>query len=242
MSNALDPVVTMDEDTFYKYLSMTTSAGLHCRLPAIVNSYDRDNNIVVVRPAIKIANYDGTYKSFPLFKMPVQRYGGGNYHVSVALEAGDTGDIVFFDRDISRFLKTLLESEPATMRLHAFEDCEFQPKNRKALESGSEGFLITNDDGNLLINLLSDKIIIKNSTTILTVNENNVNINTNFEVLQNSTFTGAVAIGGGLSVSGGSGADVNGTLRANELKADNGATGSFNYVTVKNGIVTGGHN
>lgn len=229
-----------NRDEFISYLMMTASMGLRCRLPAIVQSYDRGKNKAIIKIGVKIANFDGTFQSFPLFEVNVHRYGGGNFHISTDLKNGDTGDIIFYDKDISGFLNTLQESEPPTLRSHALEDCEFYPINRAAKESRTQGLLITHDNGQIFVNVLNDKILIKNGATSLTVLSDNVTITPDFNVGGNSVFAGSVTIGGGMNVSGGNGANVNGSLTADTLNARNGATGTFNYVSVVNGIVTGG--
>ena len=240
MANAQDPLLSVSMTDFIEYLKHSTIADTHCRLPAIVKYYDRPKNTIIVLPAIKIANLDGTYMSFPEMSMPVHRYGGGGYHISVDISEGDTGDIIFYDRDISNFLELLKETEPATRRVHALEDCEFYPINRIAPESGS-GVLITTDSGDVFVNVLRDKVVVTNQSTSLTVNSDNVTITTPVvNVSDHAIFGGDVSVRGGITSEGNM--YSSGNLSANSITTRNGATGTFHIVEVVDGIVTGGSN
>lgn len=98
------------------------------QLPAKVISYDRIKNVAKVQPLIKVILTSGKVKSRAMIAaVPVLALGGGGFCVTFPLKAGDTGWIEASDRDISLFVKSLVESIPNTYRTHDFSDSRFIP-------------------------------------------------------------------------------------------------------------------
>lgn len=219
----VSPLEVSNETFALKSLLKQSAIDLNVCLPAIVVSYNREQNSVVVQPAIKYILNDNTTESRPQLTMPVKRYGGGGYFISTPLQEGDTGWIHFSDRDISLFLETLKESNPNTRRIHSIEDSYFEPDNMSVSDTSS-GFTISTTDNQKQITITESGISIQNSSINLTVTGENV------------TITGDVSITGNFSVTG--------TLTTTgAITAGNGASGAFasvdgKTVTVTSGIIT----
>lgn len=176
MANAIDPLNCTNEEFYLLSVLNDNNQKLRVRLPAVVQSYDRDKNTVIVKCGVKIPVNDGKFVELSPFEVKVHRWGGGGYHISFPLKEGDTGDIVFYDRDIQTFLESLQTSEPETTRNHAFEDAEFIPIDREATESGTEGLYLCSDDGTRTINITEQDIVITNSESSLTLTADSYNI------------------------------------------------------------------
>lgn len=182
-----DPLLEVNENSLKEYLSMVTSLNLKVRFPGIVMSYDREKNMAVVKIAIKFCNSSKEFSEYPTLEVPVHRYGGGGYHISCDLQEGDSGDIVFYDRDMTKFWDTLVLSETVTTRSHSLEDAEFFPIDRKVKETEAKGLLLTKDDNTILINLTEDTALIQNNTTTIEMKADTINMKTNTTSIESPT-------------------------------------------------------
>lgn len=102
--------------------------GVDVMLPARVVTYDRVRNVATVQPIITLLTTNG--EAVPranIAQVPVLALGGGGFVMNFPLKAGDLGWIEASDRDISIFIQSLQESQPATVRMHSFEDARFIP-------------------------------------------------------------------------------------------------------------------
>lgn len=163
-------------------------------IPAVVVSYDRTNNVAVVKPAINTILTDGTPQERDTIKLPVHILGGGGLVVSVPLSSGDTGWIIAGDRDISLFKQSLGVSNPNTYRTHKFSFGFFIPDKIKGVSISSEdssALTIQTLDGTTKISIESGKINIVSSAS-LTINAPNVNITGNAEITGDLTVTGTI--------------------------------------------------
>lgn len=95
-------------------------------LPAIVESYDRAKNRAVITPAITMQTTNDEQIQLPsITDVPVVVNGGGGYCASFPLAKGDTGWIIFNDKDISLFKQNETISSANTLRKHNLADCVF---------------------------------------------------------------------------------------------------------------------
>lgn len=102
--------------------------ALRVALPAVVQSYDRAANRVTVTPAVTSLSGSGQTLTLPqLADIPVCTAGGGGFGASFPLQAGDTGWLLFCDRDISLFKASRVISPANTNRLHNLADAVFYP-------------------------------------------------------------------------------------------------------------------
>lgn len=162
-------------------------------LPAIVESFDRENNTATIRPLIQWVDVnDETHTRHSFAKINVLSLGGGGFHISFPIKAGDLGWILASDRDISLFKQSLKESKPNTGRLHKFEDGWFIPDVLRQ-------YSIAEEDSNALV------IQSTNSATRISISNGIVNITAPTSVkvdTPDATFTGNVRVNGDVNVDG----------------------------------------
>jgi len=209
----------------------------------IIQSFDAAKQTATIKVAIKVVRDvkpDGTktLTEHPLLlKVPVMMLFGGNSFLSMPIVAGDTCILLFNDRDIDNWLVNGGSQIPNSRRTHDISDAiaivglrDFQHSITDYLTGG----IRLQFAGNSKIDLTNNAI---NSLAALFTHTGNVKV------------VGDVRIEGGLTVTGtvtgisGGGFDVNTDITqatGKVLKAGNGATGTFNIVTVADGIVTGG--
>jgi len=185
-------------------------------IPATIVSFDRTKNVAVVQPLIQWVDVNnGLHNRSPMAGINVLSLGGGGFHISFPLIAGDLGWILAADRDISLFKQSLAESQPNTGRLHKFEDGWFIPDVFRQYTvnaaADSSSMLIESLDGttcieigNGIVNVVAptgvkvttptatftqDVVVQRN----LTVN-NNATVNQNLSVQNNATVSQALTV------------------------------------------------
>ena len=162
-------------------------------LPAIVESFDRVTNTAVVKPLIQWVDVNNeTHSRHSITKINVLSLGGGGFHISFPIRAGDLGWIIAADRDLSLFKQSLKESKPNTGRLHTFEDGWFVPDVFRQYSIAEE------DSNSLVIQALdsSTRIAISNGTVNITA-PTSVKVDTPI-----ANFTGNVHVSGDVNVDG----------------------------------------
>lgn len=164
-------------------------------LPAAVVSYDRASNRAVLQPLVMLGTTDGGKVSRArLANVPVFRFGGGGFFISVPLQPGDFGWVKASDRDISLVMQRGgLEDWPNTKRLHSFSDAMFFPDKLK-------GWLIGGKNADALVIQSLD------GSTCIAVDNGRVEIDSSVDVKINApttTVTGDLVLQGNLSTSGG---------------------------------------
>lgn len=191
-------------------------------LPAIVQSFDRANNVATIQPLIQWVDVnDGLHSRHPLARINVLSLGGGGFHISFPLAPGDLGWILASDRDISLFKQSLAESQPNTGRLHKFEDGWFVPDvfKKYAINSAdSAAMVIQSVDG----------------ATRIAINENSINITATSAVnvtAPQTTFNGNVTITQNLTVQQSATIDQNLTVQQSGTINHNLSVGDSATVT-----------
>ena len=97
-------------------------------IPASVVSFDRTKNIATVQPMVMLVDSQNqTRLRNQVAEVPVISLGGGGFHISFPLKAGDLGWILAADRDISLFMQNLSAAKPNTNRKNQFADSWFIP-------------------------------------------------------------------------------------------------------------------
>ena len=127
-------------------------------LPAIVVSFDKESNRVVVQPLIKILRTDGKTVSRGTLTIPVFSFGTKKMSLRFNLVAGDLGWIEANDRDISLFLQSLNEQPPNTLRQHEFSDAIFYPDAMRGMDFTADA-IMSNEAGTVKTEWFSDKIV-----------------------------------------------------------------------------------
>ena len=200
----------------------------------IIQEFNPSNQTATIRIAISSIKEilpDGTriIQEVPLLmQCPVVTMFGGTSFINLPIQAGDSCIVFFNDRQIDAWMETGEVQPPQTVRSHDFSDAIALVGIRNYQESISrflaDGIRIS-FAGNSEIDLTDDLI---NSTAGLFVHNGNMKIV------------------GSLTVEGNAGVDamtINSDITqatGKILKAGNGATGTFNIVTVQDGIVVSG--
>lgn len=153
-------------------LTKNIKKGLFCASPAIVESFDRAKQQATVRPALmaKKSNGESIAQDF-IYNVPVRFGGGGGFAANLPLAKGDTGWLIFCDRDISAFKATRQVMPCNTNRMHAQEDAFFLPDAMHTVNVSSEDSgkaVFQTIDGSNKITMGSDDITIKTTSLNIT--------------------------------------------------------------------------
>ncbi len=138
---------------------------LNVCLPANVIKYNSSNNTVDIQPSIQVVLTDNKFMDMPqIFDVPVLELGGKGLSVKIPLQAGDTGIVIFCDRDISLFKQEKKNTQPNTLRKHDLADGIFIPM--KFGNSGSSNISIQNTDGSVKFEITSSGINVKGNIVV----------------------------------------------------------------------------
>lgn len=148
-------------------------------LPATVVSYNAATNRAVVRPlSVMVDSAGRQIEREPIGDIPVYRYGGGGFVVTLPVQPGDFGWLKASDRDITHNLTaTGTQARPQTGRTHSFSDGMFYPDTAANVPgaSGSEMSMRSISGGSKLdigssnIGLDSSNIGLASSTMTATI-------------------------------------------------------------------------
>lgn len=245
----------------YEAIERKVKMSLNCVQVGVVQSFDAENQLATIKIAMKqvtnISN-DGTrsIREYPLLlECPTFILSGGNGFLTMPISQGDNCLVLFNDRDIDTWMNNGDGGVPTTARFHDLSDgfclVGVRPLT-DSLASYLESGIRLSNNGNSVIDLLNNLI---ETTAALFLHNGDHEVTGNSAVGGNQEVTGDSEVGGNLLVNGGMtvlGA-VEGTgsgtltidadiiqVSGREIHAGNGATGTFESVTVVDGIVTGG--
>lgn len=178
---AFNPAIAQTAAGKQEHILRALKMGLYVAAPAFVESYDRTLMRATIRPAFMAKKSNGeSVAQDLLYQVPVRFGGGGGYAANLPLEKGDSGWIIFCDRDISNFKSARSVLPCNTNRMHAQEDSFFLPDAMQTAQIAGE------DAGRAVFQTLAGdnkisvgKTDIKVTTTKLTVNASqSVELNT----------------------------------------------------------------
>ncbi|MBR2504825.1 MAG: hypothetical protein IKB61_02670 [Elusimicrobiaceae bacterium] len=173
--------------------------GLFCAAPAIVESFDRTKQRATIRPALmaKKSNGESIAQDF-IYNVPVRFGGGGGFAVNLPLAKGDTGWLIFCDRDISAFKSTRQVMPCNTNRMHAPEDAFFLPDAMQSAQVSAE------DSGKAVFQTLDGSNKIAIGTDDITIKTKNLNITADSVSFTSPviTTTGAITATGDVIAAG----------------------------------------
>ena len=211
---------------------------------------------------------DGTriLQEYPLLlECPVFFLFGGADFISLPIEPNDPCIVLFNDREIDQWLNHGAGQYPVSIRTHDLSDAialvGIRPLTNSVVGYLANGIRLSHGNGNATLDLKTN--LIETVATLL-LHHGNMQVTGNALIQGNATVNGNAQVDGNELVQGGltvlgqtkgnggtftvndnlsltsgktlSAPTVNGTV----VTAGNGATGTFNIVTVLNGIVTGG--
>lgn len=164
--NNTDLNLSQSLDGILKMVKKSIFIELNVCLPATVVSYNSADNTVDLQPAIQSVLKDNSFVSLPqIFDVPVLELGGKGLSVKIPLQAGDTGIVIFCDRDITLFKQEKKNTQPNTLRKHDLSDGIFIPM--KFGNSGaSNNISIESADGNTKFEITSSGINVKGNITV----------------------------------------------------------------------------
>lgn len=152
-------------DALMQILKDDIFINLNVCLPATVKKYNSSNNTADLQPSIQAVMSDNTFVDLPLLlKVPVLELGGKGLSVKIPLQEGDTGIVIFCDRDITLFKQEKKNTQPNTLRQHDLSDGIFIPM--RFGNSGSSNISIESADGNTKLEITSSGINVKGNITV----------------------------------------------------------------------------
>lgn len=189
-------------------------------LPATVVSYNAATNRAVVKPlSVMVDSAGKQIEREPIGDIPVYRYGGGGFVVTLPVQPGDFGWLKASDRDITHNLTaTGTQARPQTGRTHSFSDGMFYPDTAANVPgaSGSEMSMRSISGGSKL-DIGSSNIGLTSSTMAATI--------------PTTTWDGDITMFGSSGISLGGGASAGGTtILPGGIQI--GGTGAGNSVVV----------
>lgn len=157
---------TQSLDGILKMLKRNIFIELNVCIPAIVKAYNSADNTVDLQPAIQAVLKDNSFLTLPqIFDIPVLELGGKGLSVKIPLEAGDTGIVIFCDRDITLFKQEKKNTQPNTLRKHDLSDGIFIPM-RFGNSGATDNISIESADGNTKFEITSSGINVKGNIVV----------------------------------------------------------------------------
>lgn len=187
-----------------EFISAYFRENIDGQIPAQVVSYDSASNRAVIKPLVMMMTTDNKKVGrATVANIPVFRYGGGGFFISLPVKAGDFGWLRASDRDISLVMQRGGKEDVAnTKRLHSFSDAIFFPDMLTGWSLVDDsGLCLQSLDGSTHIVLKDGKIDIKTEET--EVESPTVKIKGNVIIDGNlSTLGGSVSMAGNLDITG----------------------------------------
>jgi hypothetical protein len=227
-----------------KRTMIQTMRQLRVSMPCEVVRYNSKRQMVdvrIVQPEIDLA---GNNIPMPVItNIPVSFVRCGNSHITHPINKGDTGFIVFADRDISSWVETNNTSVVDSARTHSMQDSYFVPGivgggnnanpndveikyNNTTIHLRKNGDVDINTPSKVNVN--ASNVIINSETT----NNGNVQINGNLTVSQMLTTGGFTSLG----TSGGGTAQFTGSINVtDDVIASNVSLNSHLHSGVQSG-------
>ncbi len=169
---------------------------LEVQIPCEIVAVNSNRTEVTVKPLVTMIDKDGNRLSRNnITNIPVETKGAGDFLISFNIEEGDLGWIRASDRDISLFIQSHSENQPATDRMHSFSDAVFIPDvmYNFTIDSADAGAMtIQNRDSTVKI-ALDSEIRVTVGTTVLTITDSSVTWNAD----DGFTINGAQITSGG---------------------------------------------
>ena len=224
-----------------------TMRQLRVSMPCEVVRYNAKRQMVdvrIVQPEIDLA---GNNIPMPVItNIPVSFVRCGNSHITHPINKGDTGFIIFADRDISSWVETNNTSVVDSARTHSMQDSYFVPGivgggnnanpndveikyNNTTIHLRKNGDVDINTPSKVNVN--ASNVIINSETT----NNGNVQINGNLTVSQMLTTGGFTSLG----TSGGGIAQLTGSINVTDEVTASGINLSTH---THSGVQSGGSN
>jgi hypothetical protein len=222
---------------------------MNCTKIGIIRAFDHNTqraNIEIAYKQVKDIMEDGTkvLQEYPLLmECPVISLFGGVDILSLPIAVGDNCIVFFNDTEIDQWAVNGNGQHPQTYRMHDISDAfalvGIRPLTNSIANYLANGIRLSHGAGDSQIDL-TDGLI--NSIAELFFHHGNMRISGDTQIDGNLLVKGNYTIEGTTYGEGGNwiiDSDIEQTA-GKEIHAGNGATGTFNVVTVVDGIVIGG--
>lgn len=161
MSNAADL------ETVLREALDARAAEIHTAIPGKVVNYNAELQVADIQPLVKDLYHSESgamlTRSFPVLpSVPVAYLRGGGYFLSVPLDVGDTGMLVFSELPIDRWRSTGQESHPVNARRHGVGNAVFYPGVRPRAdaldEDGVDTHMVLGREGGAQVHVKADEV------------------------------------------------------------------------------------
>lgn len=168
-------------------------------LPAIVEDFSRSVNRATVTPAITLQTTDGKGLQFPsISDVPVCAVGGGGFVAAFPLQKGDTGWLIFSDKDISLFKDSETISPANTLRTHDLADAVFVPDVMGKAQISGNGAVWQTYNGSVKAEITNEGFDITGDVTL----KGDVDITGDITIKGDITSTGDMVVTGDITATG----------------------------------------
>lgn len=239
----------------YDALERKIRMGLNCVQVGVVQEFNTETQLASVKIAMKQVvriNEDGTQelREYPLLlECPTFVLSGSNDFISFPISEGDNCLVLFNDRDIDTWLNAGDGGFPTTVRAHDLADAfclvGVRPLTASIATYLADGIRISHDVGAIID--LKDNLI--ESAATLFRHDGNMEVTGNVLIKGDTEIEQDLLVRQGMTVLGTVEGNASGDLNIDadivqsggrEIRAGNGASGTFNIVTVVDGIVISG--
>ena len=193
--------------------------NLRTAMPGIVRAYDARTMRARVQPALRaiVSQPDGSTEAMdraPIYDVPVTWPGGGGYVFHCNLDAGDTVWLMFSERGLAEFKRTIELADPPPMVMFESRDAVAQPYRaaeivpaegvtggdiRDVTPTGSgeitsvEGATLQSTDGAVYISVHDDRVRVRKGAQDVTVQNSGLSATIEGDIDATATGTATVA-------------------------------------------------
>lgn len=216
---------------------LQTLKQLRVSMPVKVEKYNATKALVDVS-IIQKDFLDGIEIDQPIItEIPVSFLQAGGALITIPIKKGDTGLVIFTDRDISEWVETGNTIAPQSERLHALSDAIFIP--------GIQGGGFKANDQDVLISYKNSEILLKKNGNIeLTAGSGSVKISGDVSITGALETTGNIDTLGNLNATGSLSAlsasitaavNAASILATADVRGGGGAVGLLTHTHISNG-------
>ena len=172
--------------------------NLRTAVPGIVRAYDADTMRARVQPALRaiVSQPDGSTEAMDrasIYDVPVTWPGGGGFVFHCNLDPGDTVWLMFSERGIAEFKRSLELADPPPMVMFQARDAVALPWRAVAITPAeTEGAVIQSGDGAVYVSVRDDRIRVHKGAQDVTVDDSGLSATIDGDIDATATGTATV--------------------------------------------------
>ena len=172
--------------------------NLRTAMPGIVRAYDAETMRARVQPALRaiVSQPDGTNEAMDrasIYDVPVTWPGGGGYVFHSNLDAGDTVWLMFSERGLAEFKRTLTLADPPPMVMFESRDAVALPWRTAAITPAeTEGAVLQSADGAVYVSVRDDRVRVRKGAQDVTVQDSGLSATIDGDIDATATGTATV--------------------------------------------------